>query len=115
MNLVKYTLNVDGTIPDHIEYGGYFLNPNSNASPQDDTMICISSNTSDFSNKSEFLTYVKSFRSDHTDVDGKIKTVISEIDPHNVGTRTEIPSKNFASLTTLAVAVAAPVEVGIKL
>ena len=51
--IVKYTLNSDGTIPTEIADGGYYPKNNSNASPQDYTLIGAISEGSSFVGEGE--------------------------------------------------------------
>jgi hypothetical protein len=73
MNIKKYTLTVDGKIPDHITDGGYFPKQNNNDSPQDFDLIGLSNiGNDDFSNKNDFEIYIKSFNNDSYEMNGDI-------------------------------------------
>lgn len=61
MNLIVYTLNVDGSIPDYVIDGGYLALNNGGTSPQDLDLIGVSTNNTDnrtFATKTELLNYV---------------------------------------------------------
>jgi hypothetical protein len=67
MNLIKYTLLPDGTIPNYIIDGGYFPKLNNKSSPQDFDLIGLSENNEGIENfilKSDFENYIKSFNED---------------------------------------------------
>jgi hypothetical protein len=68
MNVIKYTLNENGTIPDYVIDGGYFAKLNNNNSPQDYDLIGLSESTGieNFINKIDFENYVKSFNDEFT-------------------------------------------------
>jgi hypothetical protein len=71
MNLIKYTLLPDGTIPDYIIDGGYFPKLNNNNSPQDYDLIGISKNNTGIENftvKADFEIYVKSFNNESYEI-----------------------------------------------
>ena len=53
---VRYTLNVDGTIPAEISDGGYLGKKNSNASPQDWDLIGITVDDTAYTGLEEYTT-----------------------------------------------------------
>ena len=53
--IVKYVLNSDGTIPSEIADGGYYPKPNSNNSPQDTTLIGVTTNESNYVGEGELI------------------------------------------------------------
>jgi hypothetical protein len=64
MKLIRYILNEDGSVPDYVIDGGYFIKFNDGQSPQDYDLIGISeTNTGleEYTTKVSFENYVKSF------------------------------------------------------
>lgn len=72
--LLKYKLNDNGTIPDYIEDGGYYLTT-------DKTMVGLSVDNPVSNGLGELVTYqnvldyFNTYQSDYTDLDGKTITV----------------------------------------
>jgi len=70
MKIIRYTLLANGTIPNNILDGGYFIKYNGGNSPQDYDMIGLSlefSGLEEYTNKLYFENYIKSFVSDDID------------------------------------------------
>ena len=64
MKIVRYILTSDGKIPNQIIDGGYFPKKNDNNSPQDYDLIGLSNTWNgleEFTTKSQFENYIKSF------------------------------------------------------
>ena len=83
MKIIKYNLTEFGKVPDGVIDGGYFAKQNNNASPQDYDLIGYSNSWTgiqEFTTKSEFENYVKSFCTDFEDMITKeiisIQTII---------------------------------------
>ena len=74
--IIKYNLTAGGTIPDHIDDGGYYPKSNSNASPQDWDLIGAtvdgSSETGlgELANKAAVKSYLDTYTGDWTQDDG---------------------------------------------
>ena len=74
-NIIKYTLEANGTIPTYIDDGGYYPKANDNASPQDHDMIGVTTNGSsetglgELANKAAVKSYLDSYTGDWTDAD----------------------------------------------
>jgi hypothetical protein len=61
MKLIKYTLTLEGTIPEHIIEGGYLAISNNNVWPQNLTLVGVATDEAleeSFADKSALLTYV---------------------------------------------------------
>ena len=82
MNIIKYNLNKNGTIPDYIIDGGYFPKQNNNKSPQDLDLIGLSNNTGleNYTNKTDFEDYIKSFCDNSYEINNKIRYIQDMID-----------------------------------
>jgi len=73
MKMIKYTLLVNGKVPESMLDGGYFPKPNGGQSPQDYDLIGFSlgwTGLEEFTTKVEFETYIKSFCFDYTEING---------------------------------------------
>jgi hypothetical protein len=73
MNLIKYTLNNDGSVPDYIIDGGYFPKKNNKNTPYDYDLIGLSESNigiENFTNKSKFEVYIKSFMPESYEIHG---------------------------------------------
>ena len=60
MKIIKYTLNVDGTIPDYVIDGGYLAVFNNGISPQNLDLVGLATNEapqSEFTSELELLSY----------------------------------------------------------
>lgn len=83
MKIIKYVLNLDGTIPDYVVSGGFFPKSNNNPSPQDYDFIGYSEDDSglkEYLSKSDLLNYVKKFNDLKIDTDGIKYDLINDID-----------------------------------
>tara|TARA_R110000787_G_scaffold275776_1_gene384513 strand:- start:141 stop:419 length:279 start_codon:yes stop_codon:yes gene_type:complete len=84
MKIIRYTLTLDGKIPNGVIDGGYFIKYNSDESPKDYDMIGLSSEwigLEEYTTKLLFENYIKSFISDSVDpVTNKITLVQDLID-----------------------------------
>tara|TARA_R110000824_G_scaffold99893_1_gene237510 strand:+ start:1948 stop:2226 length:279 start_codon:yes stop_codon:yes gene_type:complete len=82
MKVIKYTLLENGKIPNEVVNGGYFIKYNGNKSPQDYDMIGISldwNGIQEFTTKTEFENYIKSFLSDHIHPIRKEPVIIQDL------------------------------------
>lgn len=73
MAISLYHLNSDGTIPSDVINGGYFCVANNNPSPQDWTMVGITTtpnNYTNFESLNDFTDYLISISSEWVDEDG---------------------------------------------
>ena len=74
--IIKYNLTAQGTIPTHIEDGGYYPKANSNASPQDWDLIGATTDGSsetglgELANKAAIKSYLDTYTSDWKQDDG---------------------------------------------
>jgi hypothetical protein len=60
MKIIKYTLNIDGTVPDYVIDGGYLAVSNNGISPQNLDLVGLAINEapqSGFTSKLELLSY----------------------------------------------------------
>lgn len=72
MKIIKYTLLVNGKVPESMVDGGYFPKYNGGQSPQNYDLIGFShgwNGLGEFNTKQELETYIKSFASDYIDID----------------------------------------------
>lgn len=62
MKIIKYTLNLDGTIPNYIIDGGYLAVTNSNPTPQDWDLIGVATDEASevgFATEADLLKYAQ--------------------------------------------------------
>tara|TARA_R110000823_G_scaffold312599_2_gene439378 strand:+ start:75 stop:353 length:279 start_codon:yes stop_codon:yes gene_type:complete len=70
MKIIRYTLTLDGKIPNGVIDGGYFIKYNLGKSPKDYDMIGLSfewTGLEEYTTKLSFENYIKSFTFDYID------------------------------------------------
>lgn len=83
MKVTRYTLLPNGKVPQSMSDGGYFPKYNGGNSPQDYDLIGFTNGwigLEEYTNKTDFETYIKSFAVDYVDIFGVTHTVQSQID-----------------------------------
>ena len=82
--IIRYNLELDGTIPPYIEDGGYFASSNSNQPPQDLDLIGVTDSTetglAEFENKESLLEYLQDVGQEWKSDDGSAFDFVGAVD-----------------------------------
>lgn len=82
MKVIKYTLDIDGTIPKNIIDGGYFPVPSELESPQDYYLVGIAESYSrepEFLTEQELIDYLNQSEVSWIDADGNDRDLDAEV------------------------------------
>jgi|TARA_R110000787_G_scaffold87161_1_gene185799 hypothetical protein len=82
MKVIRYTLLSNGKIPTNVNDGGYFIKSNGGKSPQNNDLIGLSLDwvgLEEYTTKSSFEVYIKSFCDDYIDEFTKETVLIQDV------------------------------------
>ena len=86
MKLIKYTLTLEGTVPNYVVDGGYFPVENNNPIPQNYTIVGAATDAAteeSFADEAALLIYLQdnnfNFKNPHTEVLTSSETVVSDM------------------------------------